>query len=142
MSTMRDRIQCYKCREYDLSYFKRGNGNTTAPTNAEFRRQTDSTTSIMTGTQDNFSRMDTEENSGNGHLNLGMNDPTAFLPFGPKIGGQTSKDNHPTVGQCLTKEQANYIYKKSEAGELINTNTIFQELEYKKQLSRMDDTSG
>ena len=36
---------------------------------------------------------------------------TAFLPLDSKIGGQVSHDR-PYVGQFLTREQANYIYKR------------------------------
>ena len=66
--------------------------------------------------------------------------PTAFLPLSPKIGGQVnnSKSN---VGQYLTREQANHVYKKTEIGEVINTETLHQELEHKRQLNRIDDTS-
>ena len=45
---------------------------------------------------------------------------TAFLPLDSKIGGQIGHDK-PKVGQCLTKEQANYLYKKVETSEMINT---------------------
>ena len=45
------------------------------------------------------------------------------------------------MGQFLTREQTNYIYKKVETGEMINTDTIQQEIEQEKQLSKIDDTS-
>ena len=64
--------------------------------------------------------------------------------FGDKalsIGGQVRNDR-PSVGQFLTREQANYIYKKIETGEMINTDTIEQEIKQKEQLNRIDDTSG
>ena len=48
----------------------------------------------------------------------------------------------PNVGQFLTREQTNYIYKKAETGEMINTDTIQQEMEQEEQLSKIDDTSG
>ena len=41
------------------------------------------------------------------------NGPTAFLPRSPKIGGQVN-NNRPNVGQYLTREQANFVYKKTE----------------------------
>ena len=59
---------------------------------------------------------------------------TAFLPLDSRIGGQ-GRDDSPTVGQFLTREQARYIYRKVEAGEIINTDTIEQEIEQEKQLS-------
>ena len=46
------------------------------------------------------------------------------------------------MGQYLTREQTNYIYRKTETGEIINTDTLSQELEYKKQLNRIDDNNG
>ena len=69
---------------------------------------------------------------------VGMAPPT-FLPLDSKIGGP---DNHPTVGQFLTREQTRYIYKKVETGEIVNTNTIEQQIEQERQLDKMDDTSG
>ena len=50
----------------------------------------------------------------------GRNGTTAFLSLESRIGGQ-SRDNHPTVGQFLTREQTRYIYRKVETGEIINT---------------------
>ena len=55
----------------------------------------------------------------------GRNGTTAFLPLDSKIGGQV----RPNVGQFLTREQANDVYKKVETGEMINTDTIQQEIE-------------
>ena len=69
----------------------------------------------------------------------GRDDSTTFLPLDSSIGGQC-RDSYPTVGQCLTREQASYIYKKVETGEVINTDTI-QEIEQEKQLGKIDDTS-
>ena len=45
------------------------------------------------------------------------------------------------MGQYLTRDQTKYIYKKVETGEMINTDTIQQEIEQEKQLGRMDDIS-
>ena len=72
---------------------------------------------------------------------IGRDGTTAFLPLDSKTGGQVSHDR-PNVGQFLTREQANYIYKKVETGELINTDTIQQEIEQEEQLNRIDDTNG
>ena len=71
----------------------------------------------------------------------GRDDTTTFLPLDSRIGGQ-SRDNHPMIGQYLTRDQTKYVYKKAETGEMINTNTIQQEIEEEKQLNRMDDESG
>ena len=71
----------------------------------------------------------------------GRNGTTTFLPLDSRIGGQ-GRDNHPTVGPFLTKEQTRYIYRKVETGEIINTDMIEQEIEQEKQLNKIDDTSG
>ena len=69
------------------------------------------------------------------------NGTTAFLPLDSKIGGQVGYDR-PNVGQFLTREQANYIYKKVETGKIINTDIIQQEIGQEEQLNRFDDTNG
>ena len=51
-------------------------------------------------------------------------------------------NNRPNVGQYLTREQANYVYKKTELGEVVNTDTLQQELEHDRQLNKIDDTRG
>ena len=68
----------------------------------------------------------------------GRDDTTAFLPLDSKTGGQVSHDR-PNVGQSVTREQANYVYKKIETGKMIDTNTIQQEIEQEEQLNKMDD---
>ena len=70
----------------------------------------------------------------------GRNGPTTFLPLSTKIGGQIN-NNRPSVGQFLTREITRYIYKKTESGEVINTETIQQDLEQERQLDRIDDTN-
>ena len=42
----------------------------------------------------------------------------------------------------MTRGQPIFIYKKTESGEMINTNTLQQELEHKRQLNKIDNTSG
>ena len=56
----------------------------------------------------------------------GRDDTTTFLPLDSRIGGQTR--DIPTVGQYLTRDQMKYIYKNVETGEMINTDTIQQEM--------------
>ena len=70
----------------------------------------------------------------------GRNDPTAFLPLGPNIGGQVV-NNKPKTSQYLTEEQARYVYKKTESGGIVNTDMLHQEIEQERQLNRIDDTS-
>ena len=71
----------------------------------------------------------------------GRDDTTTFLPLDFRIGGQ-SRDSCPTVEQYLTRDQARYVYKKVETGEMINMDMIQQEMEQEKQLNRMDDRNG
>ena len=75
MSTNRDRIRCYKCREYD--YFARD-----CPTSRKEREleqlqqmlnlgdEQTSLKSLVTNTQDKFSGVNSEGNLRPGHLNL------------------------------------------------------------------------
>ena len=41
----------------------------------------------------------------------------------------------------MTREQANFVYKKTELGEKINTDTLQQEIEHERQLNKIDDRS-
>ena len=68
-------------------------------------------------------------------------DATTFLPLDSKIDGQVGHVRL-NVGQFLTREQANYIYKKVVTGKIINTDTIQQEVEQEEQLNRIDDING
>ena len=61
----------------------------------------------------------------------GRDGTTAFLPLDPRKGGQ-GRDDKPTVGQFLTRVQTKYIYRKVETGEIINTETIEQEMEARR----------
>ena len=61
----------------------------------------------------------------------GRDGTTAFLPLDSRIGGQ-GRDNYPTVGQYLTREQAKHIYKKVETGQTINVDTMKLEIEQEK----------
>ena len=70
----------------------------------------------------------------------GRDDTSTFLQLDSRIGGQNKKS--PTVGQYLTRDQTRYIYKKVETGEMINMDTIQQEIEQEKQLSQIDDMNG
>ena len=52
------------------------------------------------------------------------------------------RNDRPSVGQFLTREQADYLYKKTETGEIMSTDTIEQEIKEEEKLNRIDDTSG
>ena len=71
----------------------------------------------------------------------GRDGATTFLPLDFRIGGQ-SRDSYPTVGQYLTRDHTIHIYKKVEAGGIINVDTVKHDIEQEKQLSQMDDDSG
>ena len=71
----------------------------------------------------------------------GENGTATFLPLDSKIGGQV-RSAKPNIGQFLTREQANYIHKMVETGEMINIDVIEQEIKQEEQLNRIDDTSG
>ena len=71
----------------------------------------------------------------------GRDDTTTFLSLDFRIGGQ-NRDSCPTVGQYLTRDQTRYIYKKVETGEIINMDTIQQEIQQEKQLNRIDYDNG
>ena len=71
----------------------------------------------------------------------GRNGATTFLPLDSKIVGQ-NRDSHHTAGQYLTREQARYIYKKTETGQTLNVDTMKLEIEQEKQLDQMDDDNG
>ena len=58
----------------------------------------------------------------------GRDGTTAFLPLDSKVGGP-DRYKHPTVGKFLTREKTRYIYKKVETGEIVNTNTMEQDIE-------------
>ena len=71
----------------------------------------------------------------------GRDDTNTFLPLDFRIGGQ-NRDSYPMVGQYLTRDQTRYIYKKVETWELINMDTVQQEIEQEKYLNKIDDNNG
>ena len=71
----------------------------------------------------------------------GRDGTSAFIPLDSKIGGQINYDRS-SIEQFLTREQTSYVYKKIESGEIINVNTIQQEIEQEEQLNKIDDMSG
>ena len=112
-STNRDRIDCFKCREYD--HFARE-----CPTRQEKREieqiqqmfnldneQTSLQTSLMD--TDNEDTITPTENRDS--LNLwGRSGSTTFLPISQNSGGNNK--NNLRHRDCLTPQQTNFIYKK------------------------------
>ena len=97
---------------------------------------------LATNTHDNLNSIHSEDNLRPGHLNLqkvGMT-PLHFY-LSTNIGGQVNT-NRPKDNQYLTEEQARHVYKKVESGSIINTDTLWQEIEQERELNRLDDTSG
>ena len=68
------------------------------------------------------------------------------MPFSQKLGGNSKKagiDRNDSLGKnCLSSKQTEYIYKKVELGNLINKNTMKEEIDPDIELDRMDDYSG
>ena len=72
----------------------------------------------------------------------GRDGTTTFIPLDSKIGDQAGHVK-PNIGQFLTRRTGQlYIQKKVETGEVINTDTIQQEMDQEEQLNRIDDTNG
>ena len=63
------------------------------------------------------------------------------MPLNANIGGQIKSDKY-KENKYLTEEQARHIYRKVESGNIININTLKQEIEQDRELNRLDDTSG
>ena len=136
-STKRVRIRCYTCREYD--HFVRD-----CPNSREERDLQQLQHMLNMEEQDHRSLSSPgsdEDSQKSFKLMNGRDDATTFLPLDSRIDGQ-SGDSHPPVGQYLSRAQTKYVYKKVEMGEMINVDTIQQEIEQEKQLNTMDDGNG
>ena len=73
----------------------------------------------------------------------GENDPTTFLPLSMNIGGQVRPNKYESIeNKYLMEEQARHVYKKVESGNMININTLKQEIEQDQELSKLDNTRG
>ena len=66
----------------------------------------------------------------------GKDGTTSFLPIESKTGGKVSYIKN-REAMCLSAKQANYVYKKVEEGEVINVNTMKNELE--QDVNRKDN---
>ena len=143
----RDRIRCYKCREYDhfakdcpISRGKRELEHLQQMHNLEDEQT--SLKLLTTNTQDNFNRINSEENFKTGRFKLmkGRNDPITFSPLSPKIYGQID-NNKPKDDQYLTEEQTRHVYKKIELSGIIDADALHHEIEQERELNRIDDAS-
>ena len=63
------------------------------------------------------------------------------MPLNANISGQ-SKHIKGEETRYLTEDQAKHIYKKAESGNIINIDTIKQEMFQDQELNRLDDTNG
>ena len=70
----------------------------------------------------------------------GKDGTTSFLPIDDKTGGKVSYIQNKDV-MCLIENQASYVYKKVEQGNIINTETIMDEIEQEK-LTEIDREDG
>ena len=70
----------------------------------------------------------------------GKNGTTSFLPIDDKTGGKVSYIQNKDA-MCLTENQASYVYKKVEQGNIINTETMKHEIEQEKltEIEREND---
>ena len=70
----------------------------------------------------------------------GKDSTNSFLPIDDKTGGKVSYIQNKDA-MCLTENQASYVYKKVELGNIINTETMKHEIEQEKltEIDREDD---
>ena len=64
------------------------------------------------------------------------------MSLNANIGGHNTyhRSQH-NKNKYLTEDQARHVYKKVGSGNIINTNTLKQEIEQDLELNRLDDTS-
>ena len=64
------------------------------------------------------------------------------MPLNANIGGQIRSDKHKyEENKYLTEDQARHTYRKVESGNIIDINTLEQEIDQDWELNRLDDTS-
>ena len=70
----------------------------------------------------------------------GKDGTTSYLPIDDKTGGKVSYIQNKEA-MCLTENQASYVYKKVEQGNIINTETMKCEIGQEKltEIDREDD---
>ena len=121
VSTNRDRIRCYECREYD--HLARNCPNSRERRDLEHLQH-------MLNMEEQEHRDPPAHSS-----DEGKRSPLNFLPLDFESGG-TSENSHPTVGQYLTRDQTRQVHKKMETGESVNADAIQQEVEEEKQIEQ------
>ena len=115
LSTNRDRIRCFRCREY--GHFSNECPNL-VPDNSD--RESDSARSVSLLLADSDTGSDTEQYF---KCMKGRNGSTSFLPSIRKGGFQKEIP----FEQCLTKGQTKHIYDKIETGEEIRIRKLIQQ---------------
>ena len=63
------------------------------------------------------------------------------MPLNTNIGGQIRSDNY-RENKYLTEDQARHVHKKVESGNIININTLKQEIEQDQKLNKSDNISN
>ena len=68
------------------------------------------------------------------------------MPLGSNLGGENTNrkinKGENTDRGYLTVNQTNYVYRNVDLGNLINKNTMKQEIDQDIELDKMDDTGG
>ena len=127
----RDRVRCNRCRKYDHFVAKCPN----TPTDEEMEHSDVEPASLQMLMQENIPI------NSNGEVEClkpvkGKDSTTSFLPIGSKTGGKIIYiKNKEAI--CLSEKQANYVYKKVEEGNVINTKTMKHEIE--QEVDRKDN---
>ena len=64
------------------------------------------------------------------------------MPLNANIGGHIRSNKYKyKENKYLTEDHARHVYKKVESGNVININTLKQEIDQDQEVSRLDDTS-
>ena len=63
------------------------------------------------------------------------------MPLNANTGGKP-KPLQVQDSNFLIEDQARHVYKKAESGNIININTLKQEIDQDQELNRLDHTSG
>ena len=126
VSTTRDRIRCFKCREYD--HFANNCPNSITDEDSDQGELHQVTLPILT--QDNPTCSDVSASVDCLKFVKGENGSTSFLPLNSKGGPFSYVRDRNAI--CSMEEQTKYVYKKVEQGNEINTDTKRQEIDQER----------